>query len=431
MSDSDDSNQGRPSSTKKRRKFQEASIDMPIRNSPAESRSPSPALPSRLDRIPSPTSLGASSRVEPTPLSTASKSGANHNGNRDNGVDTRRKSPLDGKHDDTARRRRNSSRHSRTPSPSVKRRHSRTSRSPLVKKRRSRSQSRSRSPVNRRRRSKSRSPFRKRRSPSPVNKKRRSRSRSPVNKKRRSRSRSPVNKYSKKRRSRSRSPVNKKRRSRSRSPRKNRRSKSPRHRRSRSRSRDRRRSRSPPRRKNWDRFSRSPSPMFTSKWGMKRSSGITRSVLPADHGEKKAHTLTTEEVEAKVAKHMTTVRQKAAVEAKNINLPGYLNPAMINVHQFKQVQDKRKLLWSKPKDKKEGATQWAGAFNDHNNDEKFKRFMGIQGIEVEADSSKAEQSRRVLTELEKEFEKSRAFQLSRGAGGVTGMGLGFGAMAPP
>ena len=48
---------------------------------------------------------------------------------------------------------------------------------------------------------------------------------------------------------------------------------------------------------------------------------------------------------------MQTVQQKAAEEAKKINLPGYLNPAMVNVHQFKQVQDKRKLLWSKAKDK--------------------------------------------------------------------------------
>ena len=61
--------------------------------------------------------------------------------------------------------------------------------------------------------------------------------------------------------------------------------------------------------------------------------------------------VSTEEVEQRLARHMKTVKQKAAEEAKRINLPGYLNPAMINVHQFKQVQDKRKLLWSKTKDK--------------------------------------------------------------------------------
>lgn len=61
--------------------------------------------------------------------------------------------------------------------------------------------------------------------------------------------------------------------------------------------------------------------------------------------------VTTEDVEKRLAEHMKSVQEKAAEEAKKINLPGYLNPAMVNVHQFKQVQDKRKLLWSKPKDK--------------------------------------------------------------------------------
>jgi len=61
--------------------------------------------------------------------------------------------------------------------------------------------------------------------------------------------------------------------------------------------------------------------------------------------------VTTEEVEERLAKHMKEMQEKQAEEAKKINLPGYLNPSMVNVQQFKQVQDKRKLLWSKPKDK--------------------------------------------------------------------------------
>ena len=61
--------------------------------------------------------------------------------------------------------------------------------------------------------------------------------------------------------------------------------------------------------------------------------------------------VTTEEVEERLAKHMKEMKEKQAEEAKKINLPGYLNPNMVNVQQFKQVQDKRKLLWSKPKDK--------------------------------------------------------------------------------
>ena len=66
---------------------------------------------------------------------------------------------------------------------------------------------------------------------------------------------------------------------------------------------------------------------------------------------KKPKEVSTEDVEKRLAEHMKSVKEKAAEEAKKINLPGYLNPAMVNVHQFKQVRDKRKLLWSKPKDK--------------------------------------------------------------------------------
>lgn len=129
---------------------------------------------------------------------------------------------------------------------------------------------------------------------------------------------------------------------------------------------------------------------------------------------------------------MKTVQEKAQEEAKKINLPGYLNPAMVNVQQFKQLRDKRKLLWSKAKEKKGGA-QWSGAFDDENSDEKFRRLMGIneENLGDAADGEKVQQSRRVLDELEKEYEKSRAFQLSRGAGGVTGIGLGFGSLQPP
>lgn len=151
--------------------------------------------------------------------------------------------------------------------------------------------------------------------------------------------------------------------------------------------------------------------------------------------------MTTEDVEKRLAEHMKKVQDEAAEAAKKINLPGYLNPAMVNVHQFKQVQDKKKLLWGKTKEEADAkGTKWAGAFDDSNNDDKFRRLMGIHGegaavvpgsVSGEGSTSKTvEQSRKVLDDLEKEYEKSRAFQLSRGAGGLTGMGLGFGSSVP-
>lgn len=56
--------------------------------------------------------------------------------------------------------------------------------------------------------------------------------------------------------------------------------------------------------------------------------------------------------------------------------------------------------------------------------------MGIQGVDTDASDSKVQESRKVLDDLEKEYEKSRAFQMSRGAGGLTGIGLGFGSGMP-
>jgi len=128
---------------------------------------------------------------------------------------------------------------------------------------------------------------------------------------------------------------------------------------------------------------------------------------------------------------MQKVKSKAAQDARNINLPSYLNPAMINVQQFKVQQEKRKLLWSaKKKEEKTAGTASAvwgqQTFNDEATDAKFKQLMGIKNAANGESSEKVERSRKAMEELEREYEKSRVFQLSRGAGGVTGIGLGFG-----
>ena len=58
---------------------------------------------------------------------------------------------------------------------------------------------------------------------------------------------------------------------------------------------------------------------------------------------------------------------------------------------------------------------------------KFRRLMGIKGDGNAAPGQEAPQaqSEQLMADLEKEFERSRAFQLSRGAGGKSGIGLGY------
>lgn len=409
-------------SAERRRKFTESPPANPLAaNASPESRSPSPPLPSRLDRIPSPEPVKEDKIDEAIP----SKEGKR-------GIGARLLDICNDKA--TAKKRRRSSSSSRDKKQSRSRSPKRRPKSPKrrskspVKKRLSRSREVSK-------KSRSRSKDRRRKSRSVDRKRKRSNrslsdSRSPPR-----RTRSPPRRRSRTPRKRSRSPCKRSRspRKRSRSPRKRSRSPRKRSRSPRRKSRSLRRSKSPrrsgsPRRRRRD-SSGSPPRRFCSKWA-KKSEGLTRAVLPADGKVKGPREVSTEEVEARLERHMKSVKERAAEEAKKINLPGYLNPAMVNVHQFKQVREKRKLLWSKVAEKKQGG-EWTGAFEDQNNDEKFRRLMGINENLDSEESAKVQQSRKVLDELEKEYEKSRVFQLSRGAGGVTGIGLGFGSSMVP
>lgn len=61
---------------------------------------------------------------------------------------------------------------------------------------------------------------------------------------------------------------------------------------------------------------------------------------------------------------------------------------------------------------------------------KFRRLMGIKGGESSEPTATQTQNKgvegdKLLKDLEEEFERSRAFQLSRGAGGKSGIGLGY------
>ena len=58
---------------------------------------------------------------------------------------------------------------------------------------------------------------------------------------------------------------------------------------------------------------------------------------------------------------------------------------------------------------------------------KFRRLMGIkgEGSTTEGQDGAKPHNDQLMENLEREFERSRAFQLSRGAGGKSGIGLGY------
>ena len=57
---------------------------------------------------------------------------------------------------------------------------------------------------------------------------------------------------------------------------------------------------------------------------------------------------------------------------------------------------------------------------------KFRRLMGIKDQEnATAAADSQPQGQQLMDDLEKEFERSREYQLSRGAGGKSGIGLGY------
>lgn len=153
-----------------------------------------------------------------------------------------------------------------------------------------------------------------------------------------------------------------------------------------------------------------------------------------------ARPLTSEEVQAKLAAHAESLRKQAQDAASMLNLPSYLNPSVVNPHQYAVQAQKRKLLWSGKKTAEATAstsssapksTMWnSTTFSNDQGGEmqaKFRRLMGIkeEGNATTMGEVTQPQNQKLMDDLEKEFERSRAFQLSRGAGGKSGIGLGY------
>lgn len=143
--------------------------------------------------------------------------------------------------------------------------------------------------------------------------------------------------------------------------------------------------------------------------------------------------MSSEEIVKKLAARAESLKHEAQATATNLNLPSYLNPSIVNPQLYAKQQEKRKLLWSTKKTEQAptNSNLWAGTrFTGDQGGEmqaKFRRLMGIKG-EGSTDATEEDVSSKgdkILTDLEKEFERSRAFQLSRGAGGKSGVGLGY------
>lgn len=126
--------------------------------------------------------------------------------------------------------------------------------------------------------------------------------------------------------------------------------------------------------------------------------------------------------------------QKEATEKTGVEIPKYYNPAAINPMKYAEQVQKRKLLWSKAKDK-DMKSQWHATSlsgdHDDKSKEKFRKLMGIkdESPAEEEDTSKTEveeKQKQLFDQLHKEYQFARMATHTH-----RGLGLGFGATAFP
>ncbi|XP_059138612.1 arginine/serine-rich coiled-coil protein 2-like isoform X2 [Physella acuta] len=128
--------------------------------------------------------------------------------------------------------------------------------------------------------------------------------------------------------------------------------------------------------------------------------------------------------------------QKETTEKTGIEIPKYYNPAAINPVKYAEQVQKRKLLWSKNKEK-EVNSQWHATTlsSDHDNKskEKFRKLMGIKneaGSSADDDEKASEElelkQKELFEKLDKEYQYARMATHTH-----RGVGLGFGSSAYP
>ncbi|XP_005093700.1 arginine/serine-rich coiled-coil protein 2 isoform X2 [Aplysia californica] len=125
--------------------------------------------------------------------------------------------------------------------------------------------------------------------------------------------------------------------------------------------------------------------------------------------------------------------QKEATAKTGVEIPKYYNPAAINPMKYAEQVQKRKLLWSKNKDK-EVVSQWhattLSSDHDDKSKEKFRKLMGIRQESGDKDGSESEKvieeqqeqkQREIFDKLDKEYQYARMATHTH-----RGIGLGFG-----
>merc|ERR1712137_1461129 len=104
--------------------------------------------------------------------------------------------------------------------------------------------------------------------------------------------------------------------------------------------------------------------------------------------------------------------QKKVEEATGIQMPKYYNPSALNPIKYAEQMQKRKLLWSKPKDGKT-ESQWKSTAlsMDNSTSNKFQKLMGMKSNEQDSATSLASSSKqqqdKLFDQLNKEYEFAR------------------------
>jgi len=123
--------------------------------------------------------------------------------------------------------------------------------------------------------------------------------------------------------------------------------------------------------------------------------------------------------------------QKETTARTGVEIPKFYNPAAINPVKYAEQVQKRKLLWSKTKDK-DVDTKWnatsLSSDSDDKSKEKFRKLMGIHGkvaekledAEVNVDTKQKE----LFEGLDREYQLARMSTHTH-----RGIGLGFGTVA--